>query len=139
MRPAAASLAAHVGAGAGGYAYASDGSVYSAGTVVVKLGAFVTGDIIGCCVDFALNRIWWSKNGIWFNGDPVSGVGGTAFAAGTYYPAFSADNTGVGTGQFATVYGGDGLHPLWSGAVDTYLFPNILAWARARMAELWPN
>jgi hypothetical protein len=33
---------------------------------------------------------------------------------------------------------GDGLHPIWTGAVDTYLYPNVLAWARARMAELWP-
>lgn len=33
---------------------------------------------------------------------------------------------------------GDGLHPVWTGAVDTYLYPNVLAWARARMAEFWP-
>jgi hypothetical protein len=34
-------------------------------------------------------------------------------------------NTGVG----------DGLHPIWTGAVDTYLYPNVLSWARTRMAE----
>jgi len=32
----------------------------------------------------------------------------------------------------------DGLHPIWTGAVDTYLYPNVLAYARARMAALWP-
>jgi hypothetical protein len=32
----------------------------------------------------------------------------------------------------------DGLHPIWTGAVDTYLYPYVLAWARARMAEHWP-
>lgn len=32
---------------------------------------------------------------------------------------------------------GDGLHPIWAGAVDTYLYPAIKAWARDRMAELW--
>lgn len=35
-------------------------------------------------------------------------------------------------------YDGDGLHPIWTGAVDTYLYPAVLAWARARMAEHWP-
>lgn len=33
---------------------------------------------------------------------------------------------------------GDGLHPVWTGAVDTYLYPNVVAYARARMAEFWP-
>lgn len=32
---------------------------------------------------------------------------------------------------------GDGLHPIWPGAVDTYLYPSVLAWARARMAQYW--
>lgn len=32
---------------------------------------------------------------------------------------------------------GDGLHPIWPGADDTYLYPSVLAWARARMAEFW--
>lgn len=34
---------------------------------------------------------------------------------------------------------GDMLHPIWAGADDTYLYPNVLAWARARMAAYWPN
>ena len=32
---------------------------------------------------------------------------------------------------------GDGLHPIWTGAVDTYLYPSIITFARARMAEFW--
>lgn len=29
----------------------------------------------------------------------------------------------------------DGLHPIWTGGVDTYLYPNIMSWARVRAAE----
>lgn len=39
----------------------------------------------------------------------------------------------------ALTNGADGLHPIWTGGVDTYLYPNVLAWARARMAEFWPD
>lgn len=31
----------------------------------------------------------------------------------------------------------DGLHPIWTGAVETYLFPNVLFWARKKMAAYW--
>jgi hypothetical protein len=31
----------------------------------------------------------------------------------------------------------DGLHPIWTGAVNTYLFPNVLLWARQKMAAYW--
>lgn len=34
---------------------------------------------------------------------------------------------------------GDDLHPIWPGAVDTYLFPNALAWLNARMLEWWSD
>ncbi|MCA3573158.1 MAG: hypothetical protein IOC86_04525 [Aestuariivirga sp.] len=37
----------------------------------------------------------------------------------------------------ALTYDGDGLHPLWSGADDTYLFPNVRWWARVKMAAYW--
>jgi hypothetical protein len=32
----------------------------------------------------------------------------------------------------------DGLHPIWTGAFDTYSYPSILAWARSKMAAFWP-
>jgi hypothetical protein len=31
----------------------------------------------------------------------------------------------------------DGLHPLYTGAVDTYLYPYVLLWARQKMAAMW--
>ena len=31
----------------------------------------------------------------------------------------------------------DGLHPIWTGATETYLFPNVLLWARQKMATYW--
>jgi len=34
-------------------------------------------------------------------------------------------------------YDNDGLHPIWAGAVDTYLYPNVYWWARNKMATFW--
>lgn len=31
----------------------------------------------------------------------------------------------------------DGLHPIWDGALEIYLWPNVYFWARLRMAEYW--
>ena len=31
----------------------------------------------------------------------------------------------------------DGVHPIWTGAVDTYLYPNVYWWARNKMATFW--
>jgi hypothetical protein len=31
----------------------------------------------------------------------------------------------------------DGLHPIWAGGTDTYLFPNVRWWARTKMAAFW--
>lgn len=138
---AAASFGGRVGGGPGGYGYDTTGVVYAGSGAPVEFHqAFVAGDVISVCVDMTLLRIWWSVNGFCVNGDPVAGIGGTAIAAGTYYPAINAGGlTGGGevTAVFATAYPGDGLHPLWSGAVDTYLYPAIVAFCRARMGEFW--
>lgn len=31
----------------------------------------------------------------------------------------------------------DGLHPIWTGGTNTYLFPNVRWWARVKMAAFW--
>lgn len=31
----------------------------------------------------------------------------------------------------------DGLHPVWDGALELYLWPNVIFWLRLRMAEWW--
>jgi len=31
----------------------------------------------------------------------------------------------------------DGVHPIWTGGTETYLFPNVLLWARQKMATYW--
>jgi hypothetical protein len=49
-----------------------------------------------------------------------------------HYPAWPAPLSTILTDS------GDGLHPLWTGAFDTYSYPSILAWARAQMAAFWP-
>ena len=132
-----------VGSNTGGIGYRADGNTYIGNSVAnTKFETFTTGDVIGVCVDFTLLKVWFSKNGVWQNGDPVAGVGGfTINAATNYFPAFSGGNgatAGAGTANFSTVYPGDGLHPLWAGGVNTYLYPTIISYARARMAALWP-
>lgn len=37
----------------------------------------------------------------------------------------------------ALTYDSDGLHPIWTGADETYLWPNVYWWARVKMAEFW--
>lgn len=46
------------------------------------------------------------------------------------WPAIDASNT----------YGapsGDTLHPIWAGVFQTFSYPSILAWAKAKMAAYW--
>lgn len=38
----------------------------------------------------------------------------------------------------ALTYDLDGLHPIWTGAVNTYFYPNLKAGLRARMGDFWP-
>lgn len=44
------------------------------------------------------------------------------------WPAITALNT----------FNGDLLHPIWPNVFQTYSYPTILTWAKARMAEYWP-
>lgn len=37
----------------------------------------------------------------------------------------------------ALTYDLDGLHPIWSGADEIYLFPNVRTWLRDKMTEFW--
>jgi hypothetical protein len=43
---------------------------------------------VGCAVDFALNKVWFSRSGVWQNGgNPDLGTGGFPLAAGTMFAA----------------------------------------------------
>jgi hypothetical protein len=127
----------YVGATAGGAGYGFNGRVFLNGALVGFLEPYTTGDIIGCFHRGDLNKVWWSKNGTWVNGDPVQGIGGIDLTPGTYYPAVSLSAGNVVSVNFATVFPGDGLHPIWGGAVDTYTYPALLAHCRMLMDLFW--
>lgn len=142
IETAAHSLAdgAWVGSGATGYGYSSGGIVYNNGGTIATYAPIVTGDVVNVAVDFSALKIWFGRNGNW-NGDPVAGTGGLAIAAGTYFPAWSGaiNTTGDTADSHFNSYdwGGDSLHPIWSGVFETYPYPVILAWAKAKMGAFW--
>jgi hypothetical protein len=144
IMPASAALTIQLGtAGLGsgvGAGYAADGAVWINGVLVTHLLPYGAGNLVQVYADLTAGRIWFGVDGTWLGGDPVAGVGGFAITTGTnYFAGFTAGNGGNQvTANFANVYPGDGLHPLFSGGVDTYHYPSVLTWARARMAELWP-
>lgn len=96
---------------------------------------FVNGDVVMLAADLDAHRLWFGKNGVW-TGDPVAGTGGVALPAGTYYVAAS---TGDVQGLYGLDFlnGWDGLHPIFAGAVDTYLFPPVVNLVRQKMAAFW--
>lgn len=110
-----------------------DGTIFYNGATVGNLGAPIfQNDCIAVEVDPANKLVYFQKIGqARTAGFPVAGM------AGPYYPIIktSGELNDVIAARFWQ--NGDGLHPIWSGAVDTYLYPNVLAWARARMAEFW--
>lgn len=132
----AASNFGYIGNDAAGYGYYDTGAVITGGVSTGGYATFGAGAVIGVAVDLTAAKIWWSRNGAWQNGDPAAGTGGRAITPATYYPAVSASAGGGATGRFDVTLG-DGLHPVGPGAVDVYHYPNVLAWARARMAEHW--
>lgn len=117
-----------------GIALYPDGDVYrnNVSQGASGLGALAAGDVIGVEVDVAGALIYFMKGATRSAGFPIGALGAVPL-----FPALSvnAEMTGA-TAKFAT--DGDGLHPIYAGGVDTYLYPAVLAWARARMAEHWP-
>jgi hypothetical protein len=61
----------------------------------------------------------------------ASGLGIPSLNHTPAWPAIDASNTNGAPS-------GDSLHPIWSGVFETYSYPSILAWAKARMASFWP-
>lgn len=106
-------------------------SVYMNSVSVGSLPFSITaGDIIGIEVDRIANFIYFMKGGLRSTGFDISGITGAIYAAlGNFTDAIT-------TTHFTN--NGDGLHPIWIGADDTYLYPNVVAWLRAKMAAFWP-
>lgn len=135
---ATADLTHYTGFDANAYGFFNGGAVYNNAGAAGGYGTYGAGDIIGVAVDFGAGKIFFAKNNTWLNGgNPATGAGGVAIAAGTYYPMVSGRSSTVMqlvTGNIP----GDGLHPILPGGVDTYLEPSLLAWGKTKMAAFWP-
>lgn len=131
-------LASYLGFDATGYGYASSGSVFNNGSAVASYAALADNDVVSVAVDFSALKIWFAKNGTWQSGNPALGTGGIAINAATYLPAWSgAADDSIRANFDGVLFGGDSLHPLWSGVFETYSYPAILAWAKAKMGDFW--
>jgi YD repeat-containing protein len=95
--------------GLGGHstAYSTNGHVeYNGGSGVFS--AYTTGDKVGAAIDLATKTVWFSKNGVWQNGDPSAGTGGqscpslnAAVFAGSYTQTSGSITGNFGATAFA--------------------------------------
>jgi len=91
------------------------------------------GGVLGVEVDTVAQKVFFMKGALRSSGTDISGIAGPVFAA------VGVDNGNPGNGGTAKFsVEGDGLHPIWLGAVDTYLFPNVVTLVRSLMAAWWP-
>ncbi len=112
--------------------FSSNGLVLLGGTTVGSAGFSLTnGDVLGIEVDTGAKNIYFMK------GATRSSAFSYAAISGSVFPALSlVSPTSWALAHFTNL--GDGLHPLWLNAVQLYLFPNVKAWLRAKMAAFWP-
>lgn len=127
-----ASLTAILG-GPGSIAVRADGSVSMNNNLVGSFPpaqtAIASGATVGVEIDTVAKKLHFLAGSQQSADFDVSPLGSPLF------PVTTMANNGVETAQFSLQ--DDGLHPVWTGAVDTYLYPNIKAFVRARMAEFW--
>lgn len=129
---------AYVGFDNNALGYGNDGAVRFNGAVVANYAPYGVGDVVNVACNGATSTVWFGLNGVWFSGDPASGVGGFVGSPNTRYPAISTNNGGQLTGNFSALRDyGDGLHPIWENSFKRYSYPNILPWARRMMAAFW--
>lgn len=129
----AASLAGFVGGSADSLGMRANGEVYRNGVLQGTVGFTpTTGTPFALEIDTPNQLVYFLQGTVRSAGFSVAAI------AGDLYPMCSLAAPG---NEFATNFTEtpDGLHPIWEGAVDTYLYPNVLAWARAKMAALWPD
>lgn len=124
-----------------------DGQIWNGGAYTgVSTPPIVAGDLVGWAMDFDKGLYWAHVNGSYYGAagapvvDPVSGQGGLVGSINNaFFPIVAASAGGAWTSQFELPAPGDGLHPIFPGAVGTYLYPNVIALLRAKMAAYWPN
>jgi hypothetical protein len=92
------------------YAYQTDGRIWSNKTVLTTTSSFSSGDTIMCAIDIDAGKLWFGRNGTWYNsGAPASGTNATYTGlSGAYSPATSIYNASSGLatnfGQRAFAY-----------------------------------
>jgi hypothetical protein len=131
-------LTVRLGLNAGSIGVVFTGTVMSVvvGSTSVGMTSFgvVPGDILAVEIDPVSKDVWVMKGALRegpFNYGAAIGI------SGTLYPAVTL--TTLNQSSFCDFSNqGDGLHPVLAGGVDTYLYPNVKAWLRARMAAFWP-
>ena len=118
----------YVGNYAKGWAYQQDARIWNNGQLsgVTSIRS-VAGDICMCAVDMDNGKIWWGRNGTWFNsGNPAAGTNAVySNLSGTVSPAFSVygDSSGitVNFGQRAWAY----APPAGFNAITTKNLPRL--------------
>jgi hypothetical protein len=119
------------------------GQIFGNGALMGVGAPYGVGDEVGWAIDATRGVSWVHVNGTWYGGgavnNPTTGEGGFAYAPGPIFPAVG----GLPGSKFGGIFNGpapgDGLHPIFAGAVDTYLYPNVVTWARGKMAAHWPG
>ena len=95
-------------------AYRSNGEVYNYSSSATSQSTYTTGDIIGIAFDPVNGRLWFSKNGVWTNGNPSTGSGQNVnYTPSATTPFFCFDNV-AGTQIWDTNFG---QNPSFSGLV----------------------
>ncbi|MGE3690240.1 MAG: hypothetical protein AB7F98_02530 [Novosphingobium sp.] len=125
--PSAPLSGAWVGSSTNGVGYFHSGYVtYNWATQDGPYAVASSGSVIGCAIDTASGKAWWSVDGVWQNGDPAAGTGGfTASGLGNIvHAALSAVDTGAKAsanfGASAWAYGPPGGFTGWdTGAPET--------------------
>lgn len=72
----------------------SDGAIRYTGSYVTGGATFTTNDVIGVAVDRTNNKVWFSKNNVWQNGNPETNSGGVSTGAVTLYGAVTPSASG---------------------------------------------
>lgn len=90
----------YIGAsGVNGYAYQTNGYLYSNDVATNSgISSVSSGDVMVCAVDIDAGKIWFGKNGSWFNsGAPEAGTNAAyTTLSGSYSPAISIYNGASG-------------------------------------------
>lgn len=132
---AGANPAAQIGSDVNSIGIRPGGTVMTAGAVVGQLSAIPTTATyrVGMEVDPANKLAWFMFSGVRQGPFDISAM----VALGAIYPAWNPYAAG---GQAALQFSEncDGIHPVWAGMQDTYVFPAVIAYLRAKLGALWP-